>query len=230
MNFEPKSGLVLGAAETFLPQHYVHKHEHGVPAIISKLAIELEWVSEDYHATKKGSTIRTPIVRGSPYTTMKYFDATPRLFVERLLSGKIVVDNNEDGSVVAVCGSSEFGEYSAEPFTVQKELKIQFDTSDMTWLVFVSEPTEFVCTNHVGVPNNVPSIPGVVQVEDVEAGAFFDMRATKPMHRGMVRVAMSNNCTTGQNPQRKLFCFYFCTLMFARCDSIHCITVFVYRL
>ena len=202
MNFEPKSGLVLGAVETFLPQHYVHKHEHGVPATISKLAIELEWVSEEYHTNKTGSTIRTPIVRGSPYTTMKYFEATPRLFVERQLSGKIVVDNNPTGQVV-VCGSSEYGAYSAAPFTVQKEVKIQFDTSDMTWLVFVSEPTEFVCTNHVGAPNYGPSVPGVVPVEDVEHDSFFDLKATKPMRRGMVRVAMSNNCTVGQNPQRK---------------------------
>lgn len=202
MNFEPKSGVVLGAVETFLPQHYVHKHEHGAPATISKLAIELEWVTEQYRTKKTGSTIRTPIVRGSPYTSMKYFDATPRLFVERMLSGKIVVDNNPAGPS-PVCGSSALGTYTAAPFTVEKEVKIQFDTSDMTWLVFVSEPTEFVCTNFVAPPSYGPSIPGVPPVEDVEHSSFFDMKATKPMHKGMVRVAMSNNCTVGQNPQRK---------------------------
>jgi len=95
MNFEPSNGMTLGARETFLEQHYVHKHSHGNPFTISKLAIELEWVTEEYRNTKTGSTIRTPIVRGSPYTTMKYFNATPRIFVE--LQGRPDRDRQRPG-------------------------------------------------------------------------------------------------------------------------------------
>ena len=60
------------------------------------------------------------------------------------------------------CGSklNHFG----EPVLVTKELKVNFDTSDMTWLIFVSQPTEFVCTNKAvdnAAINNLP--PGVVR-------------------------------------------------------------------
>jgi hypothetical protein len=201
MNFEPENGLTLGSADTFLTQHYVHKHAKGDPATISKLALELEWVTEEYRATQTGSTMRTPVVRGSPYSTMKYYQSTPRIFAERHLSGRIVIDGDATAPALE-CGVG-FGNYSPKPVLVQKELKVQFDTSDMTWLIFVSEPTEFECAMHKRPEDNSASIPGVVPVRDVENGGFFDLRATKPMQRGMVRVAMSNNCTTGQNPQRK---------------------------
>ena len=254
MNFEPENGLALGATEEFLPQHYVHKHQHGeLPTKISKLAIELEWVSQrgddDTAApasgggvdsktsnsagsssttatttttTAKRSSIRSPIVRGAPYTSMKYFDATPRIFVERKLSGPILVDSSlhhpsgggvekasgDAASTSATaptleCGQGK-GNFSPRPVLVQRELKLQFDTSDMTWLVFVSQPTEFTCSNYVhDTSMDVPLPPGIVPVRDVMSASYFDLRATKPMHRGMVRVAMSNNCTTGQNAQRK---------------------------
>lgn len=202
MTYEPKSGLVLGAAETFLPQHYVHKHDNDNIAVFSKLALELEWVSQEFFDKGEGSTMRTPIVRGSPYTTMKYYKATPRVFVERHLSGPIIVDNDPSKPPLE-CGKGK-GEFSKKPVLVQKELKVQFDTSDMTWLVFVSEPTEFECSDFLAAPlaNDLP--PGVVPPPgDVMNASHFELRATKPMEKGMVRVAMANNCTTGQNPERK---------------------------
>jgi hypothetical protein len=223
MTFEPKSGLVLGATEKFLDQHYVHKHDNARVAMFSKLAIELEWVSDDYKSTGKGSTMRTPIVRGSPYSTMKYYDATPRLFAERHLSSPIVVDNDPSLPTLE-CGTA-YGEYSKKPILVQKELKVVFDTSDMTWLVFVSEPTEFECTAHVAEPpKDDNSFPGYVPpIGDLKAavqlGSFFDLRATKPMKKGMVRVAMANNCTNGQNVECKCF---------SVCCSDDCLRLFPY--
>jgi hypothetical protein len=230
MNFEPQNGLTLGAAEqSFLPQHYVHKHSHGTPYTISKLAIELEWVSQEFRDSTsssdnsggegevRGASIRSPIVRGAPYTTMKYYNATPRLFLERSLVGRVLVDGDGKdkygkalkeghegggGGTVLECGS-KYGEYSHTPVLVRRELKIQFDTSDFTWLVFVSEPTLFECTNHVhDFSQDTPLPPGIPPTSDVLGGSYFDLRATRPMRRGMVRIAMSNNCTMGQNPQR----------------------------
>lgn len=210
MNFEPENGLALGAVETFLDQHYVHKPEDEDAAVFSKLALELEWVTEEYRNSStdsskptQGATMRSPIVRGSPYTTMKYYDATPRLFTERHLSGPIVVDNDPTLPSL-VCGSG-LGNFSTVPVRVERELKIQFDTSDMTWLVFVSEPTTFECAVQLeqADENSGTFIPGVVTPKKYGSGTMFDLRATKPMQKGMVRVAMSNNCTTGQNAQRK---------------------------
>ena len=60
------------------------------------------------------------------------------------------------------CGSKL--NHFAEPMLVMKELRVNFDTSDMTWLIFVSQPTEFICTNKAidnAAVNNLP--PGVVR-------------------------------------------------------------------
>lgn len=214
MNFQPDNGLALGAAEKFLDQHFVHKHSHGTPATISKLAIELEWVTHEHdhdetrgdseaHSTAAGPSMRSPIVRGCPYTSMKYLDATPRVYVQRKLSGPVLIDSGGSSTSrtkTLTCGDG-LGNYSEEPVLVQRELKVQFDTSDFTWLIFVSEPTEFVCSQHVHDSSyDPPIIPGLPIENDPKMSSFFDLKATKPMHRGMVRVAMANNCTTGQNP------------------------------
>jgi hypothetical protein len=78
------------------------------------------------------------------------------------MSGKMILDNDPYSSNV-VCGS-KFNEFSKTPFLVEKEIKLHFDTSDMTWLIFVSEPTSFVCTNSIldtAKINDLP--PGVVR-------------------------------------------------------------------
>jgi len=179
MIYEEENGLELGAIEKFKPQHYVHRHQHGTPSTISKLAIELEWYAEG------GASMRSPIVRGSPYTSMKYLETTPRIVAHRALSRihphKVEVDPVEANKEAKhlVCGQGE-GVFSDEPVLVHRELKFVLDTSDITWLVFVSEPTTFECS---------------------ETDDMFDLRATQPMRLGMVRVALANNCTTGQNPQ-----------------------------
>jgi len=203
MNFEPQNGVTLGAVEKLMDQHYVHKQSPGDVFTISKLAIELEWVSEGQHFNKSGQLFRSPIVRGSPYTSMKYFKTTPRLYAERAIRGRIIVDNDESKRSLE-CGTGR-GVYSAEPVLVQRELKFAFDTSDMTWLVFVSEPTLFECSGQQHNPADDPYVePGRLPVVDFQKASYFDLRATRPMSRGMVRIAMANNCTTGQNPISEL--------------------------
>ena len=95
-----------------------------------------------------------------------------------------------------VCGENgNFG-----PATlVQQEVKLVFDTSDMTWLVFVSEPGLYVCSTSEA-ESTISSIPGLVD-PDMKPKALFTLKAVDPMSHGMMRVAMANNCTTGLNPQ-----------------------------
>ncbi|RYG64835.1 hypothetical protein EON64_13170 [archaeon] len=203
MTYELANGVSLGAVEDFNPQHSIHSQ--GLPAI-SKLAIELQWHLKTPPNVASNATsvsrIRAPLVRGAPYTSMIYEHATPRIYVARSLSAPIVVDNDPTQSTL-VCGDGKTGKYSAHPVLVRRELKIQFDTSDMSWLVFVSEPMEFVCSQYDAardvVDMDLP--PGVLPPSGMHS--FFDLRAVRKVQRGMVRVAMANNCTTGQNPQCK---------------------------
>jgi hypothetical protein len=207
MTYEPENGVSLGAVEAFSPQHYVRSQ--GTPAI-SKLGIEIEWLSAldvikttSTTQTYTGPSMRSPIVRGAPYTSMIYLKSTPRLFAQREIKGDIVIDNDHSKKrSVLVCGQG-FGNFSVKPVTVQKEIRFELDTSDMTWLLFVSEPTTFECSSQPAGPGPGTSLaPGVVGPPvAVTDGAIFELRATSPMRRGMVRLAMSNNCTTGQNPQ-----------------------------
>lgn len=227
MTYEPDNGMSLGAVEEFLSQHRV-RNRYNKDETFSKLAIELEWITkeEQFESDDKADFIdedlssknsyqsssetlglpymRSPIVRGSPYTSMIYNDATPRVFVQRMMNKEIVVDgvSSEEGGQSLLC-SSEFGNFTSKPVTVKSDLKVQFDTSDMTWLIFVSEPTEFVCSTGSGVvdPNYVPPAPGVVgPAKPADQLPYFELRATKAMHRGMMRIALSNNCSAGQNP------------------------------
>ena len=164
--------------------------------------------------------MKSAIVRGSPYTSMEYKDATPRLIAQRPIRFNPIIDNDDDNTLE--CGQG-VGVWSTTPKLVQSELKIHFDISDFTWLVFVSEPTEFVCSNkpEPEAVNNLP--PGVVG-PTVEMGKF-ELKATSPMKIGMMRVALGNNCTTGQNAQCKLHTLLIHILKYCIHPSRHAISI-----
>ena len=59
-----------------------------------------------------------------------------------------------------------------------------FAVSDATWLLFVSEPTEFICASES---------PGL------NDNGWFQLNATSAI-TGYVRLALGNNCTNGISP------------------------------
>jgi hypothetical protein len=128
----------------------------------------------------------TAIVRGSAYISMLYEKATPRLRAQRSIV-RMVVDGSR---VMHNCTQ-------AGTFTVNNELELLSDDSDQTWLVFVSEPITFECTNI--------NIAGVVTGGDMSSEDFalttpgFELRALQQMRRGMVRIALANNCSTASH-------------------------------
>ena len=86
--------------------------------------------------------MKTAIVRGSPYTSMEYKDSTPKVVVQRTVSKMPVLDNDDENTLLCGDGENVFG----DPKIVQREVRIHIDTSDFTWLLFFSEPTEIVCS------------------------------------------------------------------------------------
>jgi hypothetical protein len=186
MTHELANGVTLGAKET-LESPVVHSQ--GNPPV-SKLAIELEWSTADFKAQTGGSAMRAPIVRGSPYTSILYFNASPRIHAERVLKGPIIVDQGKSSHT---CTNPQ------DKIYVEHEMKMAFEISDISWLVFVSEPMEFTCSQFDGEAYdrslNLP--PG--KVSGVKSS--FELVATAPVQKAMIRVAMTNNCTTGQNAE-----------------------------
>ena len=71
---------------------------------MARLAIVLEWESESFRSTKgkRGSKMSAPIVRGAPYTSMQYFDASPYIVAERFLSSDPLIDQ---GITTGKCAS-----------------------------------------------------------------------------------------------------------------------------
>jgi hypothetical protein len=204
MTHEMVNGLTLGAAETF---DYPMIHSQGSPPV-SKLAIEMEWSTPSFKNKTAGNdtyAMRAPIVRGSPYTSMLYFNATPLIRAERRLRGQIVIDQGR--------GSSSLCDDPEEVLHVESEMKLAFDRADITWLIFVSEPMDFYCSEMSPELFNETVKAGkelpVGQVP-VEINSAFTLRAAQRLEKGMVRIAMSNNCTFGQNPECKKRLFFFC--------------------
>lgn len=193
MVFDPEDGFIMGGVESFDPQHKI-SYDEKFNAAIARLAIVLEWETKERFNSKSntGSAMRSPIVRGSAYTTMEYISTTPRLYIQRHLASPPVIDNNENN--IIECGNGK--DNWSKPFTINKELKVHFVSGDATWLIFVSSPTEFICSNIISEHSG--SLPGVIPPPSLDA---FELRATKPIDKGVFRIALGNNCTTGTNPK-----------------------------
>lgn len=148
------------------------------------------------------------ISRGSPYITAEYVDTTIHLVNKLSINRPLWIDTVPVADPLPVgtinpgdlCGKGNgtFG----EPFWVNSELAMSFDTSDQTWIMYVPEPTEFVCSNLVPtLPPQVPlgdPIPAPTEWYDMYGAGFFELKAVRPSH-GLVRIALGNNCTSGQN-------------------------------
>ena len=59
---------------------------------------------------------------------------------------------------------------------------------------------DFVCSTTPEPSNEEGLPPGVVPTKLAAMGTF-ELRATQPVDLGMIRVAVANNCTTGQNAE-----------------------------
>jgi hypothetical protein len=158
--------------------------------------------------------MKSAIVRGTPYTSMEYKDATPRLVAQRPITSSPIIDNDPDNTLE--CGQG-VGSWSTEPKLVNHEIRVHFDISDFTWLIFVSEPTMFTCSNKPEPVDTTFYPPGFVPPFS-EKGKF-ELKAVSPMRVGMVRVALGNNCTTGQNAIRKCHLFFSSHLSSSFIDS-----------
>ena len=112
---------------------------------------------------------------------MLYFNSNPRIHGERVLKGPIVIDQ---GQATSLCTDPK------QEIYVERELKLAFDNSDITWLVFVSQPMRFTSQQFDAATDerNQNLSPG--QVSGLKSA--FALTAINRVYNGMVRVAMSN--------------------------------------
>mmetsp|Transcript_31779 Transcript_31779/g.30301 ORF Transcript_31779/g.30301 Transcript_31779/m.30301 type:complete len:1026 (+) Transcript_31779:155-3232(+) len=191
MIYQARNGIHLGANETFLPQHQVSA---DTDLALGRLSTVLEWKSQEYVDSQTGPFMKTAIVRGSPYTSMEYKDTTPKILLQRTITMAPVLDDNENNTLICGDGDGVFGEPK-----MAREVRIHFDVSDFTYLIFFSEPTEIYCSNKPEPPAIFYGL-GVPPPANEPHGKF-EIQTTQPMKVGMVRVALANNCTMGRNPE-----------------------------
>eukprot|EP01035_Chromulina_nebulosa_P020063 gene20063-26049_t len=186
MAYEPENAITLSAVEPLNNQYRVAGMGQST---IGRLFLGLEWFpdnarySEDQEYEYK---IQAHIARGSPYISTMYFNATPRLLVHRSLIDLPIIDGLTNQTKLTCSNVS--GEFTNPPVLVNRHIQLRFHASDMTWMVFFSEPTEVQCSSTLKetLDTNPP---------------YFELRATNKYSKGMVRIAMANNCTSGLNPR-----------------------------
>lgn len=84
---------------------------------------------------------------------------------------------------------------------VAREVEIVFSggavSSDDTWLLFVSHPTEFLCSSWFAMERGEPPTPGAMGA--LQSMPRLRLEAAEPLSEGggVVRVAMVNTCSSG---------------------------------
>ena len=136
------------------------------------------------------------IARGSPYSSMMYYNTTPRIYVQQQsLRFAPLIDGRSNTSHTLICGEG-LGVFTETPVSVQRYLEVQFHPSDMTWMIFFSEPVEVICSNYF-------------DPEAASTRSSFELKTVKPLKKGMVRAALVNNCTVGTNFRWTVFIVHF---------------------
>lgn len=179
MTFEEENALTLGAVEEIELEHVIKPY----PAT-TRLAIVLNWFLNN-QSRESHEAMRSHIVRGAPYVTMEYFRAAPLLVARRALADgfDVIADKTTDFSQILKCGDKK-GDQVNTGITVQRELEVVFDQSDTTWLLFVSQPTTFICNSVAAtVPTEVLA-PGIVPQDSERYMAYFELKATSPPKEG----------------------------------------------
>ena len=163
----------------------------------SQLGVGLKWTKSDHHKMRAG------IIRGIPYVTMEYDGKmAPTIISEVPLSVAPSIDNARISTENYKPGylSDEDNVDKIKQYHVEREISLSFKESDMTWLLFFSRPAivQFLHDKAADTRQQLP--PGAV---DFSTKAVFGLRVVDDDEPIVIRAALSNNCTFGENV---LFC------------------------
>ena len=216
MVFDKSNGLSLGAMvkdkenEKTSPTSYQIDSSEG----ISPLGVSLKW---------NHVNIKTHVVRGMPYGTVRFGKDTKNSFVlPTILSGgrpkSIHIDGDDSMSEgednespnTMLCGTFTGESVEQDPsraapitktgkpkeYSVQNEIILHLDQSDFTWVVFFSKPVKVQCFSDI-----VPAVSIAGPVEEVQfqlnVMEVWGDDTNDPDDELVVRMALLSECTTG---------------------------------
>lgn len=180
MVYDAVNGLTVGTDDKSVGRQYYVDEEVDTP---SPLGVSLKWNN------KGDGSMTTYIVRGMPYSTIKYEGGiNPAISSGNGIKDALI----DDGKAKLKCGEigkdKSYSEDSA-PVDVEGEIQLHFDNSDFTWIIFLSRPAKVQCAV-------APEMgPGIIPE------TMFQMRIVNdsPEEPLYVRSAMLNQCTTGHS-------------------------------
>ena len=181
MVYDASNGLTLGTLDEMTQGYTVDDDQD-----LSLLGVSLQWKNN------KNGTMKSNIVRGMPYATMRYSGG---ILPTLTSANQPAADPIVDGSQSIACGLlKEDGTVSgATLYSVQREILLQFKDSDFTWVVFFSRPVKIQCA---ATPKVDVSVPGSIASVALQLNV---LETTSENEELVVRVALVNQCTTGKS-------------------------------
>lgn len=165
-----------GHNDVTLSSMYGGKMNYVLGEEAGELGVVLKYGEDD------NKSMIAPIVRGMPYGTMIYKKSIkPSIFSNGLLRSPPTID---ESSVKIVCSDpSSSTTTNTNSVRVQREVKLHFDQSDFTWLVFFSRPVDVYCLEDSST-NQFQLIAEDTSTSEVDV----------PL---VVRLTLWNSCTSG---------------------------------
>eukprot|EP00586_Coscinodiscus_wailesii_P005383 CAMPEP_0172487124 /NCGR_PEP_ID=MMETSP1066-20121228/16032_1 /TAXON_ID=671091 /ORGANISM="Coscinodiscus wailesii, Strain CCMP2513" /LENGTH=1237 /DNA_ID=CAMNT_0013253525 /DNA_START=99 /DNA_END=3809 /DNA_ORIENTATION=- len=180
MSFVERFGLTVGGVGGGVSAGYSLVEDDDVT--FSPLGLKVQWGGSQKDRTQG---MISPIIRGIPYTTMRYPNdphrVTPVIISQIPITDPPLIDGRTNLTCDGVTSQ-----------TVSSDMELYFIESDFTWLVFVSRPVNVTCSSPSTVSETVVPFQIVVtdELDGGSGGEAFTLRA-----------ALGNNCTRGFNPE-----------------------------
>lgn len=175
LSFVDSYGITLGAAPNGRvnsnPTRALSKKYSVVSA--TSLAVSLQWEALPMSAS---------IAKGMPYATMHYPKPlkSGALLPTVASELKLATAPIADGNMMIRCDS--------KVTRVESELKLNFEESDFTWLIFFSEPVMLQCIEQ---PTDLDGAAVVFQIVELVEDDAVELLT--------IRAALLSNCTSGRN-------------------------------
>ncbi|CAB9497949.1 Endo-1,3(4)-beta-glucanase [Seminavis robusta] len=193
----PSHGLTLGAAsQSMLLSSSATASKKYKVTHMTPLGVTLQWPNNQ---TTSSLTHSTSIVKGMPYATMAYSIQNDRKLypTEARLREQAASDHDQDMPTIVsevpisspplLDGQTNLDCKNVQ--LVQKEMQLQFQGSDYTWLVFVSRPVMVRCMETSSLPGTSFAVQFLLDNDDDDD----DDDESSDL---IVRMAMGNACTT----------------------------------
>jgi hypothetical protein len=210
MVYDANNALSLGTLDASLNNNRGYLVDEDED--LSLLGVSIKWQGENPKSNSKsnngnGGSMKSHIVRGMPYATMRYSGGIlPSLTSANRPIETPIVDGSQELQCAELLLDGTFAKHTVT--TVNKEILMHFKGSDFTWVVFFSRPVQIECAVtkplEFSTPGPLVSVNLQLNVVNmVNTGDDVDAESNDEIDELVVRVALVNQCTSGKSDMRE---------------------------